>query len=109
MNQFMTDEYVLAYHGPLLYEARVSVPIVIILDPVENGRTLVPGNVLMYRSYWLRIGLSRIRCWAQLDHITLFITRGGSRRKPFVPLLSSLILLPPPPPPPEVSSGRQGA
>jgi hypothetical protein len=24
MNQFMTDEYVLAYHGPLLYEARVS-------------------------------------------------------------------------------------
>ena len=23
MNQFMTDEYVLAYHGPLLYEARV--------------------------------------------------------------------------------------
>ena len=27
MNQFMTDEYVLAYHGPLLYEARVSGPI----------------------------------------------------------------------------------
>jgi hypothetical protein len=24
-NQFTTDEYVLAYHGPLLYEARVSV------------------------------------------------------------------------------------
>jgi hypothetical protein len=24
MNLFMTDEYVLAYHGPLLYEARVS-------------------------------------------------------------------------------------
>jgi hypothetical protein len=24
MNQFMADEYVLAYHGPLLYEARVS-------------------------------------------------------------------------------------
>lgn len=24
MNQFTTDEYVLAYHGPLLYEARVS-------------------------------------------------------------------------------------
>lgn len=23
MNQFMTDEYVLAYHGPLLYEARI--------------------------------------------------------------------------------------
>ena len=23
-NQFTTDEYVLAYHGPLLYEARVS-------------------------------------------------------------------------------------
>jgi hypothetical protein len=23
-NQFMTDEYVLAYHGPLIYEARVS-------------------------------------------------------------------------------------
>jgi hypothetical protein len=30
MNQFMTDEYVLAYHGPLLYEARVSHPISII-------------------------------------------------------------------------------
>lgn len=24
--QFMVDEYVLAYHGPLLYEARVSHP-----------------------------------------------------------------------------------
>lgn len=24
--QFMVDEYVLAYHGPLLYEARVSPP-----------------------------------------------------------------------------------
>jgi hypothetical protein len=24
VNQFTTDEYVLAYHGPLLYEARVS-------------------------------------------------------------------------------------
>ena len=28
MNQFMTDEYVLAYHGPLLYEARVSLTLV---------------------------------------------------------------------------------
>jgi hypothetical protein len=81
MNQFMTDEYVLAYHGPLLYEARVSVPIVIILDPVENGWMRVPGNVLMYRFCWLRIGLSRIRYWAQLDHITLFTTRDGNRRK----------------------------
>lgn len=28
MNQFMTDEYVLAYHGPLLYEARVSLVLI---------------------------------------------------------------------------------
>lgn len=33
MNQFMTDEYVLAYHGPLLYEARVS-GLIPILDPL---------------------------------------------------------------------------
>ena len=25
MNQFMTDEYVLGFHGPLLYEARVRI------------------------------------------------------------------------------------
>jgi hypothetical protein len=30
MNQFMTDEYVLAYHGPLLYEARVCLFIIFI-------------------------------------------------------------------------------
>jgi len=30
MNQFMTDEYVLAYHGPLLYEARVSLSVIFI-------------------------------------------------------------------------------
>ena len=35
MNQFMTDEYVLAYHGPLLYEARVS-GLVSILDPLGS-------------------------------------------------------------------------
>ena len=29
-NQFMTDEYVLAYHGPLIYEARVSCPTTIL-------------------------------------------------------------------------------
>lgn len=29
--QFMVDEYVLAYHGPLLYEARVSHPFSYIL------------------------------------------------------------------------------
>lgn len=42
MNQFMTDEYVLAYHGPLLYEARVSTPTSIFTPPSRFSTSLRP-------------------------------------------------------------------
>ncbi|KAI9636874.1 MRG-domain-containing protein [Dioszegia hungarica] len=39
INQFTTDEYVLAYHGPLLYEARI-----LLAENWTDNNSLHPGN-----------------------------------------------------------------
>lgn len=55
MNQFMTDEYVLAYHGPLLYEARVSYPRSIVNLSGSFVQSLVLGGGISMGG-WVDIG-----------------------------------------------------
>lgn len=58
-NQFTTDEYVLAYHGPLLYEARVST-IKTILDVITTIPKCSGGQMLRSADWMLTCTSARL-------------------------------------------------
>jgi hypothetical protein len=88
-NQFMTDEYVLAYHGPLLYEARVSHFTItyqssrIFQAIPSHPSSYTPASTLTFysRSSCQRIGQRPIPSWARSDRTTLSTTKDGSKRE----------------------------